>query len=418
MTPLGRHLIIDFWDCDADLLNDKNGLVFLLNRAAKAAGAEILSSYSHRFDDQGITAVTILAESHIAIHTWPEARYSGVDIYTCGDGDPMLAQKILEEGLKSAPAESVLVSRGRTNLAPSIAKNLDEGPTRSGLESDKSWFLEGTVPGRRRGNVNHGFAVTNIVVELRTEFQDCLIFDNPVYGRVLALDGIVQLSTFDEHIYHEMLVHPSMFTHPNPKRVVIVGGGDGGTLREVLRHNPAEVVLIDIDQEFVDIAAKHLPSVCACAFQDPRVTVLFEDASEAIKRYDSVFDVAIIDCNDAIGPSRVLFAAEFYASVSNALKGDGVCAVQAGSMLDEDFLVHTSQRIEAELGDVTGFRLTIPCFHCGEYVFLVASRDRDPSGPDTISLAELQTARGVVTKYWSPSVHHASQLLPARSALW
>lgn len=418
MTPQGRHLIIDYWQCDTSLLNDEDGLVTLLRRAAEAAGAREISSHSHRFGNQGVTAVTILAESHVAIHTWPESGYAGVDICTCGDCDPMLAHKVLEEGLNSAPAEPVMVSRGSIETPPSVAKDLDEGPLRSGLEDDKSWFIEGTVPGRRRGNVNHGFAVTNILVDSRTAFQDCLIFDNPLYGRVFALDGIIQLSTFDEHIYHEMLVHPAMFAHPDPERVVIVGGGDGGTLREVLRHNPKEVVMIDIDRELVELAAKYLPSVSAGAFEDPRVTLLFEDASEAIKRYDSEFDVAIIDCNDAIGPSEALFGAKFYASVSRALKDDGICALQAGSMLDEDFLVQTRQRMAAEFANVTGFRLTIPCYHCGEFVFLVASRGRDPSGPDVKSLTELQVARGIDSKYWSPSLHHASQLRPVRSTLW
>ena len=109
------------------------------------------------------------------------------------------------------------------------------------------------------------------------------------------LDGIVQLSTFDEHIYHEMLTHPALFTHPAPKRVVIVGGGDGGTLREVLKHDPEEVVMIDIDRQLVDIAARHLPSLSDGAFSDPRLTLICEDAAVALRRYERAFDVAIID---------------------------------------------------------------------------------------------------------------------------
>lgn len=283
---------------------------------------------------------------------------------------------------------------------------------------DGEWFLEGTVPGRRHGNVNHGFRITEVVHKERTRFQECLIFENPVYGLVLVLDGIVQLSTSDECIYHEMLVHPPMFAHPKPRRVLIVGGGDGGTLREVLRHDPEQVVMIDIDEQFVRAAAEHLPSLSAGAFTDRRVTLLFEDASEALLRYEDAFDVAIIDCNDALGPSEALFEEGFYATVARALTDEGVCAVQAGSMLDVEFLQQTRRRIASHLGRTTGFRLTMPSYHCGEYVFFVASSSCDPAGPDATTLAELQTRRGVVTKHWSPAIHHASQVLSPGATLW
>ena len=277
-------------------------------------------------------------------------------------------------------------------------------------QDDTKWFVEGTVPGRRHGNVNHGFRITASICHTKTRFQECLIFDNPVYGRVLVLDGIVQLSTSDEYIYHEMLVHPVMFAHPNPRRVVIIGGGDGGTLREVLRHDPEEVVMIDIDEEFVKIAAEHLPSLSNGAFQDPRVRLLCEDASQALKQYEDLFDVAIIDCNDAIGTSEILFEDDFYATVSRALKTDGLCAVQTGSALDLDFLDQTRERIQRQLGATADFRMTIPVYHCGEYIFIAAGRGLDPLGPDVNLLKQRQAQRNISTKYWSPEIHHASQI--------
>ncbi|MDG2385185.1 MAG: polyamine aminopropyltransferase [Pirellulaceae bacterium] len=278
-------------------------------------------------------------------------------------------------------------------------------------DNQSKWFIEGTVPGQRHGNVNHGLRITELLCHTRTQFQECLIFENPVYGRVLVLDGIVQLSTFDEHIYHEMLVHPPMLTHPNPQRVLIIGGGDGGTLREVLQHNPAEVVMIDIDEEFVRLAAEHLPSLSQGAFSDPRVKLRYEDASQALREYENAFDVAIIDCNDAIGPSTVLFEEEFYSTVNHALKPNGVCAVQAGSLLDNDFIDKIRQRIELNLGTIANLRLTIPSYHCGEYLFLMASRTHAPSGPQVESLKKLQDRRNLVTKYWTAEIHHASQIM-------
>jgi len=295
---------------------------------------------------------------------------------------------------------------------------MTSNPTPIAKHHDGEWFHEDTVPGRRHGNVNHGFRMTKVVYKDRTPFQECLIFDNPVYGRVLVLDGIVQLSTSDEIIYHEMLVHPPMFTHPNPRRVLIVGGGDGGALREVLRHNPERVVMIDIDEQFVRSAPKYLPSLSAGSFDDSRVTLIFEDANAALARYKNDFDVAIIDCNDAVGPSEALFEQDFYASVARSLTKEGVCSVQTGSTLDMDFLQQTRDRIANTLGRTAGFRLTMPSYHCGEYVFILASTRFEPTGPEAETLAELQRRREIVTKHWSPAMHHASQVFPADASLW
>lgn len=291
-------------------------------------------------------------------------------------------------------------------------------PQSSDLPNQPQWFFEDSVPGTRHSNVSHGFLIDELIYKAETPFQDCLIFDNPVYGRVLVLDGIVQLSASDEHVYHEMIVHPPMFSHPDPQKVVIVGGGDGGTLREVLKHNPSEVVMIDIDRQFVEAAEQHLPALSCGAFSDPRVKMVFEDASVALKQYQGEFDVAIIDCNDAVGTSERLFEEDFYHTVSASMRADGVCTILAGSLLDEDFVIQTRQRIEACIGKVTGIKATIPCYHCGEFVFLMAAKSNLPSGPEEAKLGKLQTERGVVTKHWSPAIHHACQLLSPGSELW
>ena len=417
-SQVGKHLILDYWDCDASLMINETALTALLTQAAHAAGATVMSTHSHRFGHQGVTAVAILAESHISIHTWPESSYAGVDIYTCGKCDPLLAHETLANGLSARRSEIVRIARGKYDSHNSIMVVSDEPSLATEVDGNDAWFQEDAVPGCRHGNVSHGFNISELVHKGHTQFQEYLIFDNPVYGRVLVLDGIVQLSTSDEYIYHEMLIHPTMFTHPNPRRVVIVGGGDGGALREVLKHDPEQVVMIDIDEQFVRAAAKHMPSISAGAFDDPRVTLLFEDASEALKQFEGKFDVAIIDCNDAVGPSEALFEEDFYTTVANSLTVDGMCAVQAGSMLEEEFLQQTHNRMTSRLGRTTGFRLTMPSYHCGEYVFLVASKSCDPSGPVSSELAERQSCRGVVTKHWSPAMHHASQVLPPLSQLW
>jgi spermidine synthase len=414
---VGRHLIIDYWDCATALLDDRDALVRIINKAALAAGAEVISTDSHEFEGQGVTAVSVLAESHISIHSWPEVRYAGVDIYTCGDCNPLLAHEVIREELASARVKMVELERGNGDSFDEIKARPDVAPQCSGISGDQEWFFENSVPGRRDGKVSHGFAIDQVVISERTAFQEYSIFDSPLYGRVLALDGIVQFSTSDEYIYHDMLVHPAMFSHSDPKRVLIVGGGDGAALREVLRHDPDQVVMIDIDEQFVRGAAKHLPSLNAGSFEDPRLELLFEDASTALSRFEDCFDLAIIDCNDAVGASEPLFEESFYAAVSRSLKADSRCAVQAGSTLDMDFLTQTRQRISAHFGSTDCFKLTIPSYHCGEYVFMVASKSQKLADLDLAMLAQRQVQRGIDTKYWSPEIHHASQVFPPGSPL-
>ena len=418
VTPMGRHLLVDYWHCNPALLDDKEALVQILTMAAQAAGATVMSIRSHTFDNQGVTAVAILAESHISIHTWPENGYAGVDVYTCGTCDPMQAHHSICKALSAKRAECVEMIRGREHSQQSIILGARNAEPHFGLEDDNSWFMESSVPGKRNGNVRHGFSIDKLVYNAKTAFQDCLIFDAPVYGRVLVLDGIVQFSTSDEHIYHEMIVHPAMFLHPKPKRVVIIGGGDGGTLREVLRHNPEEVLMIDIDEAIINAAAKYLPSLNNGGFSDPRVKFVFEDAAEALRRYRNAFDVAIIDCNDAVGTSAKLFESRFYQTLTEALDENGICAIQAGSMLDEEFLIETRKLAETHIGSTVGFKLTMPSYHCGEYVFFVASKVVEPHCPSVEKLSELQANRGVKTRHWSPSMHHAAQVLPPNSSLW
>ena len=417
LSPSGQHLLLDYWDCDRSLLNDAKELTRILEHAAAAAGATVISTQSHSFETQGVTAITLLAESHISIHTWPESGYASVDIYTCGTCDPHLSHQVMIEELSVGHVKSINITRGLAGESRQLSSSDSKPPSRAGLEADKTWFTEGTVPGERHGHVNHGFHISELVHQQQTPFQECLIFDNPVYGRVLVLDGLVQLTTFDEHIYHEMLVHPPMFAHPQPRRVAIIGGGDGGTLREVLRHDPQEVVMIDIDEQFVRIAEQHLPSLSAGSFDDARVTLLFEDAMLALKRYENEFDVVIIDCNDAVGPAEPLFEEPFYKLVARALRADGTCSVQGGPALDSAFLLQVQQRMANCLGQTIGHRLTIPSYHCGDYIFFVASNGQNPAGPDREALAKLQATRGIATRYWSPDQHHASQALPKDSAL-
>jgi Spermidine synthase len=160
---------------------------------------------------------------------------------------------------------------------------------------------------------------TQTILEEKTESQDLIIFENPQFGRVFALDGAIQLTTNDEPVYHEMMVHVPLFTHDNPTSVLIIGGGDGGILRETVRHEELKrIVLVEIDASVIELSKKNLPSVSKGAFNDPRVEIIIGDGAEYVKNGTEKFDVILCDSTDPEGPAEVLFTSDFYKNCKNA----------------------------------------------------------------------------------------------------
>jgi spermidine synthase len=188
-------------------------------------------------------------------------------------------------------------------------------------------FGEPVAPGVR--TVYEG----ELVHEERTAFQHLAIYSNAHYGRVLVLDGLVQTTEADEFCYHEMLVHPALASRAPVERVLVVGGGDGGSLRRVLEHSPAEAVLCEIDEAVVRACREHLPAVSAGAFDDPRARVVFADGAAFVAEQEGGFDAIIVDGSDPIGPAEVLFSEGFYGACRRALRPGGVLVAQTSSPL-------------------------------------------------------------------------------------
>jgi len=268
------------------------------------------------------------------------------------------------------------------------------------------WFCEGTVPGKRLDKIKHCFLIDKLVFKGKTSYQDILIFDNPIYGRVFVLDGIVQLSEKDEFIYHEMIAHPVLFSHPNPERVLIAGGGDGGSLREVLKHPVKEVYLVDLDKKVIEISAKYLPFVSKGAFFNKRLKLFIGDAKAFIKEYKDFFDLVIVDSNDPVGPSLALYSTNFYKNIFRALKKDGIIITQVGSFLDfQNLIKPIFLKLKKIFPYVQPYKLTMPSYHCGEYCFVGASKKIDLS---KVNLKKIKKR----FKYYSPEIHKQSMVLP------
>jgi len=179
--------------------------------------------------------------------------------------------------------------------------------------------------------VGQKFLIKDYLYSAKSDFQKIDIFDTYSHGKLLAHDGMVMITERDEFIYHDMIVHPALFTHPCPKNVLVIGGGDGGTVREVLRHPQVEqCTMVEIDGMVVEACKKYFPQTSS-RLDDPKVTLLFEDGVSYVKNTSEKFDVIIVDSSDPIGPAAPLFNSEFYCDVEKCLAEDGIVVSQAES---------------------------------------------------------------------------------------
>jgi len=243
----------------------------------------------------------------------------------------------------------------------------------------------------------------------RTAFQDVLIFENALFGKVLVLDGVVQLTERDNHIYHEMIAHVLLMAHGAARDVLIIGGGDGGTLKEVLKHPVERAVMVEIDGEVIALSRRHLPAVSDGAFDDPRASVLVMDGTRYIAEIADKFDVIIIDSTDPQGPGEPLFTPAFYAACRARLRPGGMIAVQSGApFFQPEELETVCGRLSGSFAGVRPFLAPVPTYAGGMLALVAAGDSRDALRPPREVLqARFQPLEGR-TRYYTPEVHRAA----------
>lgn len=267
--------------------------------------------------------------------------------------------------------------------------------------------------------IDQGFGntieITNILANVKSRYQHIKIYETANLGRMLMLDDIIQLTEFDEFAYQEMMTHPAMFVHPNPEKVLIIGGGDGGVAREVARHKTVKHIdQCEIDGEVVELCRKYIPST-ACGFDDERMHLTIGDGLEFVKQRKNEYDVIIVDSTDPIGPGEVLFGREFYESVHAALKEDGVVASQSESIFLYPEIVKRLYGFTKELFRYNGYAfIAVPTYPAGSIGVCVASKANPVKKPLRQPDAELEK----VLKYYTPEIHEAAFVLPAFTKPW
>lgn len=257
--------------------------------------------------------------------------------------------------------------------------------------------------------------VEEVLFQGRSDFQDVLVFKSKTYGTVLALDGVIQLTERDEFAYQEMIVHIPMCAHPNPKKVLIIGGGDGGVLREVCKHECVEeIVMCEIDKMVPEVSKKFLPTV-STHFEDPRLTLLFADGCKYLETQEGVFDVIIVDSSDPVGPAEVLFEKPFYTSMRKALKDGGIVCTQAECLWLHLDIIKKLITESKELYTTAEYAFTtIPTYPSGQIGFAVCSLRENFTA--SVPQRKLNSDK---LRYYNDKVHAAAFVLPefARKAL-
>jgi spermidine synthase len=223
----------------------------------------------------------------------------------------------------------------------------------------------------------HLLGLKNVIYSGETEFQRVLIADSCNYGRVLVLDGELQSAEVDEELYHEVLVQPAMILHPNPRRILIVGGGEGASLREVLRHKSVETVtMVDLDPKIIELCKEHLSAWHRGSFNDPRLNLVIAEGRQFITQDTSKYDVVIIDVVDLEedGPARAIYTREFYQLLKSRLAPGGVIAVQAMEFSHLDHKMHGLlwRTLKAVFSEVHSYHAVVPSFLC-DWAFILVS---------------------------------------------
>lgn len=282
---------------------------------------------------------------------------------------------------------------------------------------DKAGMAETWIEETLYDNWGQRFRVVKELARTRSPFQDIVVFESDSHGRVLMLDGVVQITEKDEFVYQEMLTHVPLFTHANPKNVLIIGAGDGGVLRRVLEHPGIEkAVMVEIDGAVIELSKQHLPSIAGDAWNNPRAEVIVGDGIDYVARAaDASFDVIIVDSTDPIGVGEVLFTDSFYEHCARILTAEGLIVNQCGvPFMQADELHETSVRRAKFFPHVSAYVAAVPTYVGGFMTLGIASKGSNLQAQDVEQVRARAQEAGILgkTQYWTPEIHVGSFNLP------
>jgi spermidine synthase len=263
-------------------------------------------------------------------------------------------------------------------------------------------------------NLETRYRIKSVLYEQKTEFQHMLLVESFQFGKMLVLDGVVQTTEKDEFYYHEMMAHVPIMTHPDPGRVLIIGGGDGGVLREALRHARVQkVTVVEIDPAVVAFSKKHLPKISDGAFEDERTDLVFADGASFIQQTKNKYDVVIVDSPDPVGPAQVLFRSAFYKDLLNVMHPGGIMVRQTGSLhLQQGEQKQAHDILKKMFAHVGFFVFTVPTYVGGLFSGVFCANNIDPLRITYEKLNQRMMDMGLNTQYYNAGIHLGSFHVP------
>ncbi len=271
-----------------------------------------------------------------------------------------------------------------------------------------SWYCE-----ELHSKVQQRLYVDKLLYRGRTDYQEIEIFENPLLGRVLVLDNIVQTTERDEFVYHEMLTHLPILAHGAVRKVLIIGGGDGGILEEVLKHPVETVTMVELDPKVVALCREYLSSISGDAFDDPRCDLIFADGAAFVAEDERRYDLVVVDSPDPIGPAKVLFESPFYAGCRRCLADGGILVTQNGvPFFQSEEVTSTHASLKRLFAHTDFYVAPVPTYIGGHMTFGWASDGGDIRAVDRDTVAERYARSGLTTRYYNPDVHVAAFAIP------
>lgn len=400
----GLHLTADLYQCNCsrELLIDASLLAELCRRHTLGVGLTLVDEKWHTFPEYqgqpgGVTGMLLLAESHLAVHTWPERAGVTLDVYVCNFSadNSAKAERLMAEIVAALQPKRTLTNRlQRGSIDPEAGNDL-------ALEMLNAHSV-------------YGYRIRQRLETRRTAHQLLEVYDTPQFGRVLRLDGHFMTSEREEYFYHECLVHPAAITHPEPRRALIIGGGDGGAAEELLKHPSIErVVLAELDAGVMEVSRQYLEAVHRGVFSDPRLELRIADGFEYMRQTNARFDLVLLDLTDPETPAGPLYTDEAFAAVKRVLNPGGALVLHLGTPVFEPEQVRRIvSDLRASFARVQCYGLYIPLY--GAYWGLaVASDDLDPIAISRSVVADRLTERGIRDlQYYNADVHGALFALP------
>lgn len=418
MSALGRHILVEFVGCSSETLNDVDVIEKGMVDAAKNAGATVINSTFHHFSPFGVSGVVVIQESHLAIHTWPEYQYAAVDLFTCGDTvDPWISFDHLKMVFGAKNHSAIEMHRGALNMLNRVEFHAKDH--RKTMENELQpqykrnlWFTD--------KDDNQALSLRysgNVLFKESSPYQKVSVYDTHSYGKMLAIDNMIMCTERDEFHYHEMLVHPAMQLHGKAENVLVIGGGDGGTIREVLRYqNVKQVTMVEIDDVVIKASKEWLPSV-SCEFNNPRLNLIVGDGIEFIKNAKpNTYDVILVDGSDPVGPAEGFFTVDFYRHAEKALKAGGVLAAQGESpMFHTKAFVGLHHCLKEVFGAKNAHPLLffVPSYPSGMWSIQLGTKNEVAPTVD-LDLPKAKTfsqANGL--RYYNADIHQAAFALPS-----